>query len=112
MKTFEELEKYEHEDVTSAVERDEAEELRQVVVVVALEDADYAFADQLCVRLAHHRDATVRGNALLGFGHLARRFGQVSAEGRALLEAGVRDHDPHVRGQSESAADDIAMFAR
>ncbi len=108
---FQSLEFYEHSDVEEALTRDDPEELPYVVVAVALNDTDYSFADRLFVRLAHHRDATVRGNALLGFGHLARRFGEVSPEGRVLVEAGLHDPDPHVRAQAHSAfEDDFAML--
>ncbi len=79
-------------------------------MAVALQEPDQPYAEQLCVRLARHVDPTVRGNALLGFGHIARRFGTVLREGRTLVE-GLQDRDPHVRTQSESAADDIGMFA-
>lgn len=112
MGQFEEAASYSHDDVRAALRRDGAQELRQVVVAVALNDASYPFALELCVRLASHRDSTVRGNALLGFGHLARRFGEISDEGRALVKAGLADAEPHVRAQSESAFDDIELFAR
>ena len=105
------LNHYEREDVERALEHNHAEELRSVVVAVALSDPDYAFAHELCIRLAQHEDPTVRGNALLGVGHLARRFGQASDEARSLVNAGLQDRDPHVKAQSESAFDDIQVFA-
>jgi hypothetical protein len=111
MSKFEQPGSYEHEDVLAALKRDEPEVLQRLVVGVALNDEDYDFADQVCVRLARHKDPTVRGNAILGFGHLARRFGCVSVEGRALVKEGLSASDPHVRGHSESAEDDIGMFA-
>ena len=111
MGRFIELETYEHGDVEHALGRDDPAELQQVVVTVAMEDGDYTYAEQLCIRLARHADATVRGNALLGLGHIARRFGHVSVDGRALVKAGILDQDPHIRLQAESAEDDIETFA-
>jgi hypothetical protein len=53
----------------------------------------------------------VRGNAVLGFGHLARRFRRLD-EGvvRPIIENALLDADPYVRGQADAAADDVAHF--
>jgi hypothetical protein len=112
MTNFQSLRRFRDEDVEAALQRDDAEELRHVVIAVALEEPDWTVAHQVCLRLARHADPTVRGNALLGFGHLARRFGMASEEARALVNSGLTDSDPHVKAQSESAVDDIAMFTK
>lgn len=112
MTKFQSLDRFDEDDVRAALERDDPEELGYVAIAVGLEAPDWAVANGLCLRLARHADPTVRGNALLGFGHLARRFGNVSDEARALVKAGLTDGDPHVRAHSESAMDDIAMFAK
>jgi hypothetical protein len=54
----------------------------------------------------------VRGNALLGFGHLARVLGVMREPEavRALVEAGLADPDPYVSGQSEAAASGLEHF--
>jgi hypothetical protein len=53
----------------------------------------------------------VRGSALLGFGHLARRFRELDAgRVRPLLLAGLADPDPWVRGQADAAADDAEFY--
>jgi hypothetical protein len=54
----------------------------------------------------------VRGNALLGFGHLARRFHTIPnrASVAAAITAGLADADASVRGQAEAAADDFRQF--
>jgi hypothetical protein len=109
--TFNELTVYEHDDVAAALARDIPEELQCVAVAVALADDDYRYSVELCLRLARHIDPTVVGNALLGFGHIARRFGRLPSEARQLVEAGLASTDLHVRSQAESAADDIASFA-
>jgi hypothetical protein len=87
------------------------DELVRAVLAVALHDDDRAWAEAFCERFARHPDPGVRGSALLGFGHLARRFGELDAARiRPLLVAGLADPDSWVRGQSEAAAVDAEWF--
>jgi hypothetical protein len=97
--------------VVSALERDDPIELQQLVARVALESGDREWAETCCVRLARHRNAHVRGNALLGFGHLARRFGHLDRRRvQRLIEIGLHAHHEYVRAQAESAAEDTETF--
>ena len=50
----------------------------------------------------------VKGDALAGFGHLARRFGQLDRRRvQRLVEIGLHARHEYVREQAESAADDL-----
>lgn len=96
--------------VNEAFGRDDPLELQDLVVALALESEDRRFAEACCAQLAKHRDANVRGNALLGFGHLARRFGQLDERRvKRLVEIGLFDRHEYVRAQAESAAEDIEI---
>lgn len=86
-------------------------ELARVILALALH-ADFHRAAAFGERFAGHPDPGVRGAAMLGFGHLARRFGTVAPRVIALIEAGLTDPDPWVRGQAEAAADDVEYFTR
>lgn len=97
-------------EVEAAFERDDPEELLRAVLAAALHAEDGEWATSVCMRLASHQDVVVRGNAILGLGHLARRWGRLDPAMRDLIEAGLRDPDPHVRGQAEAAADDVQQF--
>lgn len=95
----------------AVLERDDPIELQRLVVVLALETDDREWAEACCARLARHRNANVRGNALLGFGHLARRFGHLDRRRvQRLIEIGLNAHNEYVRAQAESAADDTETF--
>ena len=95
----------------AALERDDPIELQQLVVELALEAEDREWAEVCCARLARHRNANVRGNALLGFGHLARRFGRLDRRRvQRLIEIGLHAHNEYVRAQAESAAADAETF--
>ena len=99
-------------DVEGVIYQKTDEELSRLVVAVALNEEDFAFAEAVCLRLAKSKDETVRGNAILGFGHIARRAKALKEEKRAreLIEAGLRDESGYVRGQAVSASDDVTFF--
>lgn len=100
-------------DVEAALARDQADELLHVPIAVSLDPPDCAWAQEVCIRLAAHPDPNVRGNAVLGFGHLARTCGALD-ESRvpSILASALRDPDPYVRGQADAAAGDVTHFLR
>lgn len=104
-------------DVTAALARNDADELLHVSLVLSmepLEEEHPGYAEKICRELALHPNFNVRGNAILGFGHLARTAGIIwkPKEVRALVEAGLADPDEYVRGQAEAAADDLHFFLK
>jgi hypothetical protein len=92
----------------AALERDDPFELQELALEIAHHAGDRLWAESCCARLARHRNAHVRGNALLGFGHLARRFGMLDRRRvQRLVEIGLHAHHEYVREQAASAADDL-----
>jgi hypothetical protein len=98
------------EDVDAALARAQPEELLHVVLAVALHSEDGAWATEVCLQLARHQHVNVRANAILGLGHLARRFRRLAPAALGVIEDGLRDGNAYVRGQAESAADDAQHF--
>jgi hypothetical protein len=95
----------------AVLERDDAVELMDWILEFASESGDRDLAENCCVRLSRHRNAMVRGNAMLGFGHLARRFGRLDAHRvKRLVETGLHDGSEYVREQARSAAEDLKTF--
>ena len=98
-------------EVEEIVARDDPETLARAVLSACLHAEDATWAGSLCERLAGHRDAAVRGNAILGLGHLARIHRHLSpASARALIAAALADPSAYVRGQADAAADDVEQF--
>ena len=92
----------------AALERDDPFELQELILVIALEARGRKWAEWACGRLARHRNANVRGNALAGFGHLARRFGKLDpTRARGPIETGLYADNEYIREKAESAADDV-----
>jgi hypothetical protein len=109
---YEAIDSISRETMMAALARDVPDELLRAVLAVALHSEDCDWASSICLRLASHRHFNVRGNAMLGFGHLARRFGRLDPVARDIIEAGLGDPDPYVRGQADDAADDVRHFLR
>ena len=99
------------EQVEDAIERDDPTELMDLVMDVGITASSREWAQSCCVQLARHRNANVRGNAVLALGHLARRFGRLDP-GRVqrLVEIALYDPSDYVREQAASAADDLTTF--
>ncbi|MFW2341196.1 hypothetical protein [Brevundimonas sp.] len=100
-------------DIEAAIVENDPEAMPYVPIAVSMgcDEADRAWAEEVCVRLSTHPQEWVRGNAILGFGHLARAFRMLDrATIEPLVRAALADPSPVVRGQAEAAADDIAHF--
>ena len=98
-------------EAEAAIVRNDPAELYLVPISVSLYAEDFEWAQGVCLRLADHPHGNVRGNALLGFGHLARRFRRLDRiRIEPLIRKGLQDTDDFVRGQADAAADDIAHF--
>lgn len=107
--------RYEQPKPMSHIEAEQAvtaglDELRNAILSVALHDEDVTWAEAFCERFTQHPEPGIRGCALMGFGHLARRFRQLDERVRAHLLAGLSDPDEWVKGQAVAAADDVRQF--
>ncbi|HEX5999556.1 MAG TPA: hypothetical protein VFZ16_09195 [Hyphomicrobiaceae bacterium] len=53
----------------------------------------------------------MRGNAILGFGHIARRLRRLDRRiVQPIIHAGLDDDEAFVRGQADAAMDDTMHF--
>lgn len=95
----------------SALESRRFEHLQELVVAVALHEEDSSHAVSLLIEAARASHTVTRGNAILGFGHLARRFGVLDRSAvEHIVAAGLFDEEDYVRSQAYSAADDLDHF--
>src|SRR5690349_11616891 len=108
---YESIEFHGEESADAAIVRNEPAELLYVPVAASLYSDDLEWAQRLCARLARHPHFNVRGNAILGFAHLARRFGRLdrAAVEPLVLEA-LADSDSYVRDHADAAVDDLRHF--
>jgi hypothetical protein len=71
---YESLDALSHEQAEALVRSGDVQALSRAVVALALADGDLPWTTAFLLSLIGHASANVRGNVLLGFGHLARRF--------------------------------------
>lgn len=101
------------EDVEAVLRRGDPAELLYAPIVVSMDPPDCAWAQDVCVRLAGHPDPNVRGNAILGFGHLARTCRKLEeAVVRPLVEAALRDPQAYVAGHARDTVGDLVHSLR
>lgn len=108
---LQDLNTFTENDVNSALLRNDPEELQFVSLTLALSNLDFNFTQTVCIRLSSHEQSTVRGNALVSLGHLARRFHKLDElMVKPFIESALQDADEHVRMSARSAADEIHQF--
>jgi hypothetical protein len=79
-------------EIETAISRNNSDDIVYAVLSAALHSEDAAWAEDVYVRLAAHENENVRGNAILGFGHIARIHGQLTeARVRPLIESAFED---------------------
>lgn len=93
-----------------AIQANNADVLGPMIIAAALYEDDFDTAYDACIQLSSHPDDVVRGNAILGFGHLARLFGRLGNEAPAIVKRGLIDTSSYVRGQAHAAAGDLQHF--
>lgn len=99
-----------HGAVLDALEANDPAILGPMIIAAALYEDDFDVAYRACVRLSSHSDEIVRGNAILGFGHLVRSFGRLGDEAPSIVRQGLTDASSYVRGQAYAAAGDLHHF--
>lgn len=110
---YEKIEELSQAEIEAAVLRDNPNELFYAVLSAALYSEDSAWAKDVCVRLAAHEHYNVRGNAILGFAHIAHIDKKLDeAKVKPLIEAALEDKSEYVRGQAENAKDNIKFYLR
>ena len=110
---YEAIEPQSKDAVESAILRNDPNKLLYAVLSAALYSDDPDWAEGVCLRLAEHEHFNVRGNAVLGFAHIARIHGRLDeSKVRPLIEAALEDESEYVRGQADAAADDVEFFLK
>lgn len=110
---YEVIRELSRDEVADAVRRGDPEELLYAVLSVALHDNEPEFAESFCVEYSVHPHPNVRGNSVLGFGHIARIHGKLNiGKVKPIIIAALSDEDEYVRGQADNAKEDTEFFLK
>ena len=108
---YKEIRSLTREEVDEMLARADPAELRYLAISVSMFSDDFDWAQRVCSILAKHGNSTVRGNAVLSFGHLARRFRKLDLNVvEPIYRAALRDADEFVRSQAQDMVDDIIYY--
>ena len=97
------------ENMLARLRGDDVEDAQRALVELTLHGCpDPVWAETVCLDNSTHPDEGIRGNAVLGLGHLARTEG-LSLEARVIetVQRALQDESAYVRRHAHSAADDI-----
>jgi HEAT repeat protein len=108
---YEEIKKFSKNRVESVVAANDEKELSLLVLSLALYSEDADFAENICLRLSNHESQNVRGNAVLGFGHISRVHGKLNEDKiKPIIERALTDEYEYVRSHAHSAKGDVEHF--
>lgn len=107
------IKEMDREQVEAAILRNEPEELLSAVLSAALYSNDPVWAECVCLRLSTHEHFNVRGNAILGFCHIARIHGKLDkTRVKPVVMAALFDQNDYVRGHASDAAEELNFFLK
>jgi hypothetical protein len=110
---YEPIKHYSQAEIEKAVQDDDADKLLLMVLSVALYSEDSKYAENFCIQFSNHEHFNVRGNAILGFGHIARIDRKLNEKiVKPIIKKALKDESDFVRGQADSAMDDTKHFLK
>jgi hypothetical protein len=110
---YESIKEYSEAEIIKVLADNNADELFYVVLSVALYSDNFEYAENFCVQFSNHEYFGVRGNAIQGFGHIARIHGKLNeAKIKPIIENALKDINEYVRGNAIDAKDDTKIFLK
>ena len=89
------------------LENKDYENLAKELVGMAFYESDYDLALTTMIKFSNHENENVRGNAVLGFAHIARNHDKLPKVAFQIVEKALSDESSYVRGHADSAVSDI-----
>jgi len=100
-------------DVEKVIEENKAEDLLYVPIVISMDSPNYEWSEKICISLSSHENFNVRGNAILGFSHLARTSGKLNlTKVLPIVSNALSDQNDYVRGHAQDTAEDIKHYLK
>lgn len=110
---YEPIEHYTQAEIDKAVKENNADRLLLMVLSVALYSDDQEYAENFCVQLSNHEHFNVRGNAILGFGHIARIHRKLNEKRvKPIIKNALKDENEYVSGHANDVVDDTKHFLK
>jgi hypothetical protein len=100
-------------DISKAIKNGRLVDLVVIPGTISMDPLDSKWTQKILSRLATHPHPHVRGNAIGGFGHLARTTRKLTKKlvFPLIMEAFLDEHE-YVRGKADDAASDIRVYMK
>ncbi len=101
------------DDVDAVLRRNKPEEILYVPIAVGMnaDNCKPGWAETICLQLAQHPHFNVRGNAILGLGHVARKCRVLTLEHAVpVIAAALTDASEYVKDHAYNAASDVHVY--
>jgi hypothetical protein len=99
------------EQVEEAIKTNDIDVLIYAALSLATYDSSWKYVQDVCIRLSEHSHTTVRGNAVLALGYVARHHRKLEKHlVKPILLRAQKDHENEVCERAECALDDVNHF--
>lgn len=110
---YREIPEFSEEEIKQAVVNNDVDKLLRNVISVALYSEDANMLKISCIMFSNHANFNLRGNSILGFGHVARIHNKLDKSlVKPIIEKALLDENEFVRGQAENAKDDTELILK
>ncbi len=110
---YEPIKNYGKTEIEKALTDNNTNELALMVLSVALYSDNFEYAENFCIQLSNHKHFNVRGNAIQGFGHIARIHGKLNkSKIKPIIENALKNKNEYVHGNAVDAKDDTELFLK
>lgn len=90
-----------------------ADNVVQGILSLSLYGENYNEIQRVLITYSKHEHENIRAIAILGFGHIARRFGRINKPIMlSIIKEGLKDRSCFVRGHANVALEDILHFVK
>jgi hypothetical protein len=102
---------YSREKILKDLFSSNAELVVECLLSLAHFDNDWKWSQEQCIKFAKSDNESVRGIAMLCFGHIARIHRNLNIGiVKPILYQGLKDESLFVRGHAQNALDDLEIF--
>ena len=108
---YEPIPEYDRATAIQEIESGVTERVTGALLALAFYDSDWLYVQNLCIEHAKNSNQSIRGTAILCFGHLARIHRKLQTEiAVPLVIEALQDSTDYVRGCADDTLEDLLIF--
>jgi hypothetical protein len=109
--TYGEIQEHDKNSALQELKSNDERRIVNALLGLALNEQDWKWVQDICIKFSSHSSHSVRGIAILCFGHLARIHRELEIEKvLPIVKKALYDSNDFVKGHANNALDDIQFF--